>query len=79
MTTGISPSRMHPPKNPTLPRLLTTPENDCDAEIDENLSTYIVIESAAEVPWEDDLEAVEDGHNEADVNQDTTTMFSKLR
>jgi hypothetical protein len=52
MTTGISPSRMHPPKHPTMPRLLTTPKND------ENLS-YYGIESAAEVPREDDSEAVE--------------------
>jgi hypothetical protein len=55
MTTGISPSRMHPPKHPTLPQLLTTPENDCDLENDENLSTYYGIESAVEVPREDEF------------------------
>jgi hypothetical protein len=41
---------MHPPKHPTIPRLLKIPENDCDPENDENLSTYYGIERAAEVP-----------------------------
>jgi hypothetical protein len=50
---------MHLPKHPTMPRLLTTPEYDCDPENDENLSTYYGIESTAEVPREDDSEAVE--------------------
>jgi len=60
---------MHPPRYPTLPQLLKTPENDCDPENDENLSTYD-IESDAEVLPEDDSKAAEDSHDEADVNHD---------
>jgi hypothetical protein len=33
MTTIMSPLRMDPPKHPTLPQLLKTPENDCDPNV----------------------------------------------
>jgi hypothetical protein len=58
---------MHPLKHPILPQHLTTPENDCDPENDENLSTYYGIESDADVSPEDDSDSHNDG---ADVNHD---------
>jgi hypothetical protein len=68
----MSSPRMHPPEYSTLSQLLTTPENDCDPENDENLSTYYGIESDAEVLPEDDSEAVQDSHNgDANVNHCT--------
>jgi len=77
MTTIMSPPRMHPPKHPTLPQLLTTPENDCDPENDENLSTH-GIGSDAEVPPEDDSEAAEDSHND-ESRYTTSTCRPVLR